>query len=192
MRALAGLGNQGDGYAGHRHNVGWMLLDVLERRHAIVDKKDLDLVRLTHIRLHGRGKNVESSGLWLMRSKTYMNENGLGVAKGCKELDLRPEQILVAFDDVDLPLGKLRLRESGGSSGEKGMQSIIGALGTQKIPRLRMGISGEKASTDTVAYVLSSFEKNEKDTAAEMVEEAADAVEMVLRSGLIAAMNRFN
>tara|TARA_Y100001947_G_C10191811_1_gene241093 strand:- start:39 stop:404 length:366 start_codon:yes stop_codon:yes gene_type:complete len=121
-----------------------------------------------------------------------MNENGLGVAKGCKELDLRPEQILVAFDDVDLPLGKLRLRESGGSSGQKGMQSIIGALGTQKIPRLRLGISGEKASTDTVAYVLSSFEKNEKDTAAEMVEEAADAVEMVLRSGLIAAMNRFN
>ena len=192
MRAFAGLGNQGDAYAGHRHNVGWMLLDVLERRHATVDKKDLDLVRLTHIRLQGRGKNGEVSELWLMRPKTYMNENGLGVAKGCKELDLRPEQILVAFDDVDLPLGKLRLRESGGSSGQRGMQSIIGALGTQKIPRLRLGISGEKASTDTVAYVLSSFEKNEKDTAAEMVEEAADAVEMVLRSGLIAAMNRFN
>lgn len=192
MRALAGLGNQGDAYVGHRHNVGWMLLDVLERRHAIVDKKDLDLVRLTHIRLQGRGKNGESSELWLMRSKTYMNENGIGVAKGCNELDLGPEQILVAFDDVDLPLGKLRLRESGGSSGQKGMQSIIDALGTQKIPRLRLGISGEKASTDTVAYVLSSFEKNEKDTAAEMVEEAADAVEMVLRSGLIAAMNRFN
>ena len=185
MRALAGLGNQGDAYAGHRHNVGWMLLDVLERRHAIVDKKDLDLVRLTHIRVHGRDKNGESSELWLMRSKTYMNENGLGVAKGCDELDLEPEQILVAFDDVDLPLGKLRLRESGGSSGQKGMQSTIDALGTQKIPRLRLG-------TDTVAYVLSSFDKNEKDTAAEMVEEAADAVEMVLRSGLIAAMNRFN
>ena len=134
MRALAGLGNQGDAYAGHRHNVGWMLLDVLERRHAIVDKKDLDLVRLTHIRLQGRGKNGEVSELWLMRPKTYMNENGLGVAKGCKELNLRPEQILVAFDDVDLPLGKLRLRESGGSSGQKGMQSIIDALGTQKIP----------------------------------------------------------
>ena len=192
MRAFAGLGNQGDAYAGHRHNVGWMLLDVLERRHATVDKKDLDLVRLTHIRLKGRGKNGEFAELWLMRSKTYMNENGLGVAKGCKELDLRPEQILVAFDDVDLPLGKLRLRGSGGSSGQKGMRSIINALGTQKIPRLRLGISGEKASTDTVTYVLSSFEKNEKDTAAEMVEEAADAVEMVLRSGLIAAMNRFN
>ena len=192
MRAFAGLGNQGDAYAGHRHNVGWMLLDVLERRHATVDKKDLDLVRLTHIRLQGRGKNGEFAELWLMRSKTYMNENGLGVAKGCKELDLRPEQILVAFDDVDLPLGKLRLRGSGGSSGQKGMRSIINALGTQKIPRLRLGISGEKASTDTVTYVLSSFEKNEKDTAAEMVEEAADAVEMVLRSGLIAAMNRFN
>ena len=192
MRAFAGLGNQGDAYAGHRHNVGWMLLDVLERRHATVDKKDLDLVRLTHIRLKGQGKNGEFAELWLMRSKTYMNENGLGVAKGCKELDLRPEQILVAFDDVDLPLGKLRLRGSGGSSGQKGMRSIINALGTQKIPRLRLGISGEKASTDTVTYVLSSFEKNEKDTAAEMVEEAADAVEMVLRSGLIAAMNRFN
>ncbi len=192
MRALAGLGNQGDEYAEHRHNAGWMLLDVLERRHPIVDKKDLDRVRLTRIRLKGRREDGGPAELWVMRSKTNMNGSGLGVASGCKELDLSPEQILVAFDDVDLPLSKVRLRESGGSSGQNGMKSVIDALGTQEIPRLRLGICGEEASVDTVAYVLSRFDKNERDAAAEMIEEAADVVEMVLRSGLIAAMNRFN
>lgn len=192
MRALAGLGNRGDEYAEHRHNAGWMLLDALERRHPIVDTKDLGQVKLTRIRMKGRREDGGPAELWLMRSMKYMNESGLGVARGCKELGLSQEQILVAFDDVDLPLGKVRLRESGGSSGQNGMKSVIDALGTQKIPRLRMGVCGENASANIADYVLSRFDKNERDTAAEMIEEAADAVEMVLRFGLIAAMNRFN
>jgi len=192
VRALAGLGNPGDEYAEHRHNAGWMLLDALERRYSIVDTKELGHVFLTRIRMKGRREDGGPAQLWLMRSKTYMNESGLGVARGCKDLGLEPDQILVAFDDIDLPLGRVRLRDSGGSGGQNGMKSVIDALGTQKIPRLRLGICGENASVDTAGYVLSRFEKDERDTAAEMVQDAADAVEMVLRSGLVAAMNRFN
>jgi len=114
------------------------------------------------------------------------------VAQACRELGAGPEELVVAFDDVDLPLGKIRLRESGGSGGQNGMKSVIESLGTQKIPRLRMGICGERAPVDTADYVLSRFDKDERDAAAEMIEDAADAVEMVLRQGLIAAMNRYN
>ncbi len=192
MRALAGLGNQGDEYAEHRHNAGWMLLDALERRHPVIDTKDLDQVKLTRIRMKGRREDGGPAELWLMRSMMYMNESGVGVSRGCRELGVSREQVLVAFDDIDLPLGKVRLRESGGSSGQNGMKSVIDAFGTQKIPRLRLGICGDNASAGTADYVLSRFDKHERDTAAEMIEEAADAVEMVLRFGLTAAMNRFN
>jgi len=192
VRALAGLGNPGDEYAEHRHNAGWMLLSVLERRYPVVKTKELGRARLSRIRMKGRREDGGPAELWLIRSRTYMNESGRGVSQACNELGLVPAEILVAFDDIDLSLGKIRLRESGGSGGQNGMKSVIDALGTQKIPRLRLGICGERATAATADYVLARFDKDEKDTAAEMIEDAADAVEMVLRSGLIAAMNRFN
>lgn len=192
MRALAGLGNPGDKYAEHRHNAGWMLLDVLERRYPVVETRELSKARLSRIRMKGRREDGGPAELWLIRSQTYMNESGRGVSQARDELGLQPGAILVAFDDVDLPLGKIRLRESGGSGGQNGMKSVIESLGTQKIPRLRLGICGERATPDTADYVLNRFDKDERDTAAEMIEDAADAVEMTLRSGLITAMNRYN
>ena len=192
MRVLAGLGNPGDEYAQHRHNAGWMLLRVLERRHRVVDSKELSQARLSRIRMKGRREDGGPAELWLVRSRTYMNDSGRGVSQAVKELRVDPYEVLVAFDDIDLPLGKIRLRESGGSGGQNGMKSVIEALGTEKIPRLRLGIRGERAAGDTADYVLSRFDKDERDTAAEMLEDAADAVEMVLRAGLITAMNRYN
>lgn len=192
MRALAGLGNPGDEYAEHRHNAGWMLLAALERRYPVVETRKLNNAKLSRIRMKGRREDGGPAELWLIRSRTYMNDSGRGVSQASDELRLAPHQVLVTFDDIDLPLGKIRLRESGGSGGQNGMKSVIDALGTQKIPRLRLGICGDRAPADTADYVLRRFDRDEKDTAAEMVEDAADAVEMVLRSGLIAAMNRFN
>lgn len=192
MRALAGLGNPGDEYADHRHNAGWMLLAALERRHPVVETKELGIARLSRIRMKGRREDGGPAELWLIRSRTYMNDSGRGVSQACRDLRVEPADLLVAFDDVDLPLGKIRLRESGGSGGQNGMKSVIEALGTQKVPRLRLGIRGERVTVDTADYVLSRFDKDERDTAAEMIEEAADAVEIVLRRGLIAAMNRYN
>jgi PTH1 family peptidyl-tRNA hydrolase len=192
VRALAGLGNPGDEYAEHRHNAGWMVLAALERRHPVVDTKELSNARLSRIRMKGRREDGGPAELWLIRSRTYMNESGRGVVQACRTLGLDAGEILVAFDDIDLPLGKIRLRESGGSGGQNGMKSVIEALGTRKVPRLRLGIRGERAKADTADYVLSRFDKDERDSAAEMVEEASDAIEMVLRQGLIAAMNRYN
>jgi PTH1 family peptidyl-tRNA hydrolase len=192
VRALAGLGNPGDEYAEHRHNAGWMLLAALERRYSVVETKELSNARLSRIRMKGRREDGGPAELWLVRSRTYMNDSGRGVRQASDELRLEPQQVLVAFDDIDLPLGKIRFRESGGSGGQNGMKSIIESLGTQKIPRLRLGIGGEHASVDTAGYVLGRFDKDERDTAAEMMEEAADAVETVLRSGLRVAMNRYN
>lgn len=192
MRVLAGLGNPGDEYAEHRHNAGWMLLSLLEQRHRVVDHKELSQARLSRIRMKGRREDGGPAELWLVRSRTYMNDSGRGVSQAVKELRVPPHEALVAFDDVDLPLGKIRLRERGGSGGQNGMKSVIEALGTQKIPRLRLGIRGERAAGDTADYVLSRFDKDERDTAAEMLEDAADAVETVLRAGLVTAMNRYN
>ncbi len=192
MRAVAGLGNPGDEYAQHRHNAGWMLLGLLEQRHRVVETRELDKARLSRIRMKGRRQDGGPAELWLIRSRTYMNESGRGVSQARNELGLDPGALLLAFDDIDLPLGKIRLRESGGSGGQNGMQSVIDALGTQKVPRLRLGIRGDGATADTAKYVLSRFDKDERDIAAEMIEDGADAVEMVLRSGLIAAMNRYN
>lgn len=192
MRVLAGLGNPGDEYAEHRHNAGWMLLRVLEQRHRVVDTKDLSQASLSRIRMKGRREDGGPAELWLVRSRTYMNDSGRGVSQAVKDLRVEPHEVLVAFDDIDLPLGKVRLRKSGGSGGQNGMKSVIEALGTQKIPRLRLGIRGERAVGDTADYVLSRFDKDERDAAAEMLEDAADAVETVLRAGLVVAMNRYN
>lgn len=192
MRALAGLGNPGERYSRHRHNVGWMLLDVLARRHPVIETVSLQWVSLTRIRMKGQRAEGGPAELWLMRSRTYMNESGLGVSEGSDHLGLVPEELLIAFDDIDLPLGKLRLRVAGGAGGQRGMQSVIDALGSERIPRLRLGICGDHPSSDTADYVLHDFGEDERKVAAEMIDAAADAVETVVRAGIVKAMNLYN
>lgn len=166
-----------------------MLLDVLIRRGRVVQRRELDWVDLARLELRDRGATRE---LWLMRPRTWMNRSGAGVSEGCDALGLGAEEILVAYDDIDLPLGKIRLRPAGGDGGHRGLRSVIQSLGTQGIPRLRLGVRGQGGREDTADYVLAPFEKDERDPAAEMIETAADAVETVLRDGLARAMNEFN
>jgi len=195
VRALVGLGNPGDKYSRHRHNAGWMLLDALLQTSRVLEKRNLEWVELRRIELRERGRKKASRGgeeLWLMRPMTYMNRSGLGVSEGCSALGVPPEELVVAYDDIDLPLGALRIRPAGGDGGHRGLRSIIRALGTQQIPRLRMGIRGIDAPPDTADYVLSRFKKDELDTIAEVIEVAADAVQAIQRSDLTAAMNAYN
>jgi len=195
VRALAGLGNPGDKYSEHRHNTGWMLLDTLLRRSRVLEKRNLEWVELRRIELRERGRKKtsrEGGELWLMRPMIYMNRSGLGVSEGCAALGMSPDELVVAYDDVDLPLGALRLRPAGGDGGHRGLRSVIRALGTQQIPRLRMGICGIDAPPDTADYVLSRFKKDELETIAEVIEVAADAVQAIQRSDLTAAMNAYN
>jgi PTH1 family peptidyl-tRNA hydrolase len=172
-----------------------MLLDALLRRSRVVERRDLEWVELRRIELHvrsGKRKGKGGEELWLMRPTTYMNRSGIGVSQGCSALTIGPDELVVAYDDIDLPLGALRIRPAGGDGGHKGLRSVIRALGTQQIPRLRMGIRGIDAPLDTADYVLSRFKKDELETIAEVIEVAADAVQTIQRSGLTAAMNAYN
>jgi len=185
MRAVAGLGNPGNEYADTRHNAGWMLLDLLRERGKVLERREKEWVELEKLKL---GPDT----VWLMRSKTYMNGSGEGLEQGCRFLQIEPRDVLVAYDDVDLPLGQLRIRRGGGAGGHRGLESVIAELATKQIPRLRIGVRGETPWRDTAGYVLAPFEADEQATIREVVERSADAVRMILRRGIGVAMNNYN
>lgn len=185
MQAVAGLGNPGRAYADTRHNAGWMLLDELLRRGKVLETRDKEHANLTRLKLG-------PDAVWLIRPTTYMNGSGLGVAQACLSLQLQPAEVLVAYDDIDLPLGQMRIRREGGAGGHRGMESLIAELGTQRFPRLRLGIRGEGRGADTAGYVLAPFEAAELPELETLIGRAADAVRMILRRGLGPAMNTYN
>jgi PTH1 family peptidyl-tRNA hydrolase len=185
MQALAGLGNPGDEYAATRHNAGWMLLDRLAERGRIVDRREKEFVHLSRLQLG-------PDAIWLLRSKTYMNDSGRAVAQACQSLQMKPADVLVAFDEVDLPLGTLRIRRNGGAGGHRGMESLLRELGTRNFPRMRLGVAGQEPWLDTADYVLSDFEKEELPILEEMIDRGTDAVRMIMRRGIGAAMNAYN
>ena len=185
MRAVAGLGNPGNEYADTRHNAGWMLLDLLRERGRVLERREKEWIELEKLKL---GPDT----VWLMRSKTYMNGSGEGLAQGCRSLQIEPRDVLVAYDDVDLPLGQIRIRGGGGAGGHRGLESVIAELATQQIPRLRIGVRGETSWHDTAGYVLAPFEGDEQAAIREVVERSADAVRMMLRRGIGVAMNTYN
>ncbi len=186
MRALAGLGNPGAEYARTRHNAGWILLDRLIGAGRVLEEREREWVHLTKLKL---GPAV----LWLLRPHTtYMNRSGLGVEQGLRSLQIEPGELVVAHDDVDLPLGALRLRRDGGSGGHRGVESVIESLGTSRFARLRLGVRGEQPWRDTAEYVLSEFAPEENEILEQMLDRAVAAVRMILRRGLGAAMNTYN
>jgi PTH1 family peptidyl-tRNA hydrolase len=182
--AIFGLGNPGRRFAGTRHNAGAMAVDVLGRRHRI---------RLWRRRFRsacGRGR-VGGRDVWLVKPRTYMNLSGYAVAAATEELGIGPARILVISDDIDLPPGKIRLREKGSAGGHKGLQSIIDELGTQNFARLRVGV-GAPSDDDAAAYVLAPFDPGDADALAAALERAADAAEKWLAEGAARAMTAFN
>ncbi|NKB87348.1 MAG: aminoacyl-tRNA hydrolase [Acidobacteria bacterium] len=185
MRAITGLGNPGNEYADTRHNAGWMLLDLLRQRGRILERREKELVELEKLKLG-------PDAVWLMRPKTYMNGSGEGVLQACRSLQIEARDVLVAYDDIDLPLGQIRLRRAGGAGGHRGLESVIAELGTPQIPRLRIGVRGETRGRDTAGYVLAPFEAGEREAIEVAVARSADAVRMMLRRGIGAAMNTYN
>lgn len=185
MRLVVGLGNPGRAYAASRHNVGYQCLAFLVRRWSIPLEQRHRLARW------GEGM-VEGQQLYLGRSRTFMNESGQGVAYLLRRLSLTPAELLLIYDDLDLPLGTVRLRPRGGPGGHRGVLSVTEALGTQDFPRVRIGIGRPPPGQDEVAYVLSPFLREEQAAVQEALERAADAVACALAEGMEAAMNRFN
>lgn len=184
-RLIIGLGNPGDSYRDTRHNIGFMVIDELAQRLglAFTAEKRWDCLL------------AKFAGGWLMKPATFMNGSGDAVAAVSQFYKVRPSELLVVCDDVDLPLGRLRLRQGGSAAGHNGMKSIITRLGTEAFPRLRVGIGaadGRPAGERIVGHVLGKFLVEERSAAETAVRRAADAVATALRSGIEAAMNQFN
>ncbi len=185
VKFIFGLGNPGEEYLYSPHNLGFQVVDCLARRHSVrVTRKEAKS-------LSGRfvfaGKEV-----WLIKPQTFMNRSGMAVQGWFSKQGCRPQDMLILADDLDLPLGWIRIRQKGGAAGHHGLESVIEAAGSQQFARLRMGICPERQIRDTARYVLSPFQKSQMSEAGEMVERAADAVEAILRDGAEKAMNLFN
>ena len=183
-RLILGLGNPGDKYRDTRHNLGFRVIDELAGR-----------CGAGGWRLECNTLLMNASDPVLGKPQTYMNRSGHAARCMVERFGYSPENILVVFDDVHLPLGKLRLRRRGGPGGHRGMESIIGSLRTEEIPRLRLGVGevdGERSGEELVDFVLSTFDADERTEVAEMVERSADAVEVWLQEGAGEAMNRIN
>ncbi len=183
---IVGLGNPGEEYAAHRHNVGFRVVEALARAHGLhFLRHKVARARLARGQIGGRA-------VILAKPQTFMNLSGQAVGRLSRAYDLSPERILVVYDDLDLPLGRLRLRPAGSSGGHKGVQSVIEALGTQAFPRLRVGIGRPPTGVDPVEYVLQPFGREQGPILAEAVGLAVAAIECWLAEGIVAAMERFN
>ena len=183
IRLVVGLGNPGKEYAGTRHNIGFEVVDRLAAKLNCSLRK----------RWKFSAEVGEAGGVTLVKPQTFMNRSGVAVAGLIHWLKLSPADALVIVDDADLPLGQLRLRQSGGSGGHNGLRSIIEPLGSEEFARLRVGIGRrEPVGADITDHVLSKFAAGEREAAREASEEAAKAVECCLKEGLTAAMNQFN
>ena len=187
MFLIVGLGNPGIKYAMTRHNVGFWAVDELASRYDH---------RLEQVKFQSFFSSGTAAGKRIVLAKplTYMNRSGLAVGDLVRYFSISIENVLVIYDDMDLPVGRLRLRPGGGSGGHKGMASIITRLGTQDIPRLRLGIGRQGAAGEdhAIEHVLSRFTKEEETEVHQAVLLAADAVDVLLNQGLEEAMNRFN
>jgi PTH1 family peptidyl-tRNA hydrolase len=182
---IIGLGNPGRKYELNRHNVGFMLLNHLSIKlgesFGKVEAKAL-ISKTTY-----KGERVI-----LVKPQTYMNNSGMSVSSLARFYQVPLDNLLVAYDDVDLPLGILRLRPSGGSAGQKGMQSIIERLGTDQFPRLRIGTGRPPGRMDAADYVLQDFPAQETDLLNETLDRAVEAVLIFIQDGLDIAMNLYN
>ena len=182
---LVGLGNPGREYRETRHNVGFMVID------QVCKASGIKLSRVQTKAIIGVGP-FSGRRLVLAKPQTFMNLSGQAVAALVRFYKIPFEQILIAHDDLDLPLGTLRLRPSGGSAGQKGIASTIQQLGSQEFGRMRIGIGRPPGQMDPAAYVLQTFSKGEQALVDQMLERAVSAVECFLQNGLEAAMNQYN
>ncbi len=184
MHLVVGLGNPGSKYSRSRHNAGFMVLDELAKRREarFKSKRKAEVVQV----------DLDSEKLVLAKPLNFMNLSGEAVKKLRRHFKLAPERILVVHDDIDLAVGLIRVRSGGSSGGHLGVQSIMENLGTDRFPRIKVGVGRPPAGEEAADYVLRKVEAGEMEKLEEAVLRAADAVEVVILEGLTAAMNRFN
>ena len=185
MKVIVGLGNPGRRYRDTRHNVGFVTIDEVARRRACEFETFSSTSMVAKL-------SIEGERVLFVKPLTFMNLSGQSVGEVIRYYRVAPSNLLVVTDDVNLPLGRVRVRERGGSGGHNGLLSIIESLGTEEFPRLRIGVSRGAEDRDLADYVLARFESDEQVAVKSTVDRAADAVEMFVFEGIEQAMNEFN
>jgi peptidyl-tRNA hydrolase, PTH1 family len=185
MRLIVGLGNPGPEYQWTPHNLGFLAVD------EIANRASIRVERPEGMALVGLGK-VAGEVVVLAKPQTYMNLSGVSVRSLLERYELGPEDLLVMFDERDLPWGMIRIAERGSPGTHNGAKSVTSYVGTQEFARLRLGCGPDHPVSDLAAYVLRPMKKGELEVASEMVAMAGDAVELILQQGIAAAMNKFN
>ena len=185
IKLIVGLGNPGREYAKNRHNVGFQIVDLLARSHGLSFDKRQGKARLAL-------GTIGEQRVILVKPRTFMNECGVPVASVARYYRVGLADMLVIFDDLDLPVGRIRLRPHGGTGGHRGMASIIKQLGNNEFARLRVGIDRPPGRMDPAAYVLQNFSAEQEEFMVEVRERSAAAAEHWLREGSEPAMNEFN
>ncbi len=185
MRLIVGLGNPGPEYQWTPHNLGFLAVDELANRNGIrVERPEAQA-------LVGLGK-VAGKEVILAKPQTYMNLSGNSVGRLMDKYEVDPAELLLMFDERDLPWGMIRIGERGSPGTHNGAKSVTSAVGTQDFARLRLGVGADHPVGDLAAYVLRPMKKGELEGAAEMLVTAGDAMEMILTQGIAAAMNKYN
>jgi PTH1 family peptidyl-tRNA hydrolase len=182
---LVGLGNPGSKYRETRHNIGFECLDELHRRMG----SPTPSAKFEGQWVRGKWNDREVILLWPL---TYMNSSGRCVAQAVGFFKIPVDQIMVVCDDMSLPLGRLRIRKRGSSGGQKGLGDILKSLGTQDVPRLRVGIEQAPPQWDVADYVLSKFHSSERPVIGQAITKAVDAMEHWLKNGIDSCMNEYN
>ena len=193
MKLIVGLGNPGRVYANNRHNIGFMCVSNFARTQGIRFDKKQSQARI------GTGE-VAGSKVVVAKPQTHMNLSGESVSRLLKKFDIIMNDLLVIHDDLDLPLGKIRISQGGGSGGHKGIDSIISYMESQEFPRIRVGIgrpaipesSAKEKEVEIIEHVLSDFTHDEKKAIAQVVSKVGEAILCFLNEGLLIAMNRYN
>lgn len=185
MILIAGLGNPGRDYAGTRHNIGF---GVITR---ISDKYNIPITSREHKAICGKGM-IAGTKVILAQPQTFMNLSGESIRSLADYYKIDPEDIIIAYDDIDLEVGQIRVRRKGSAGGHNGIKSIISHLGTNEFPRVKVGVGAKPQGGDLVRHVLGRFSKEDERVIGEALDLAAGAVEDIVAEGVEAAMNHFN
>jgi PTH1 family peptidyl-tRNA hydrolase len=183
---IAGLGNPGEKYARTRHNAGAMVIDLLCERLGVALKKARFVAATT---AEGRSGDVP---LLLVRTTTFMNESGPPVASVARKRDIPAERVVIVHDEIDLPFGALRMKFGGSTAGHNGLESVVSAFRSRDFYRVRIGVGRPPGRQDPIGYVLSPFASREREDAAVLIEDAADATLTLVTDGLASAQDRYN
>ncbi|MBU0671994.1 MAG: aminoacyl-tRNA hydrolase [Candidatus Margulisbacteria bacterium] len=185
MYLIVGLGNPGPEYENTRHNLGFKVIAELARRQSIASLKSKCHSFIAETKIH-------DNKVIIAEPQTFMNNSGSAVRGLLEWFKIEPDHLILIYDDVDLEVGQLRLREKGNAGGHHGVESVINAVGTTNFARIRIGIGRESLTSDVTDYVLQKIPAAQSELLAKAVVSAAEAVEAIIAEGLIKAMNKFN